>query len=211
METINNPVQDWAKMEGLLPCIVQDANTRQVLMLGYMNEAALVQTLQTGKVTFYSRSRQQLWTKGETSGNFLTLKSMAQDCDGDALLIMADPAGPVCHTGAENCFGTLETFDLKKLETIISQSIESGKETSYTAGLYAKGIRKIAQKVGEEAVETILEAECGEVSDFKNECADLLFHLLLLLRAKQLSLADIEAVLSERHQARKLATVNAAG
>ncbi len=192
---------DFKKGNGLVPVIVQDNTTRQVLMLGFMNAEAILKTEQEGRVTFFSRSRNELWTKGETSGNYLYVKKILTDCDSDSLLILADPAGPVCHTGSFSCFGndTAQGF-LYKLEEIISQRIKNETEGSYTNELFSKGINKIAQKVGEEAVELVIEAKDNNDNLFKNEAADLLYHLLILLKAKSVRLTDIENVLSERHR-----------
>ncbi len=192
---------NWNKVNGLIPCVVQDQSTLEVLMLGYMNEAALAESLVCGKLTFFSRSRQRLWTKGETSGNYLHINRIMLDCDADTLLVMVTPNGPVCHTGAQNCFGNEPVFTLQALQNIIGQRLAEGDASSYSVRLHQKGIRKIAQKVGEEAVEVVLEAEWGNDTDLKNESADLLYHLLLLLRARQISLAEIEAILQQRHQA----------
>lgn len=192
---------DFKKGNGLVPVIVQDNMTMQVLMLGFMNAEALSKTEQEGRVTFFSRSRKKLWTKGETSGNYLYVKEIRADCDSDSLLILANPAGPVCHTGSISCFGqdTARGF-LYKLEEIVSQRIDNETEGSYTNKVFSKGINKIAQKVGEEAVELIIEAKDNNDDLFKNEAADLLYHLLILLKAKSVSLTDIEKVLTERHR-----------
>ena len=192
---------DFKKGNGLVPVIVQDNTTMQVLMLGFMNSEALSKTEQEGRVTFFSRSRNMLWTKGETSGNYLYVKEIRADCDSDSLLILANPAGPVCHTGSFSCFGedTARGF-LYKLEEIISQRIDNETEGSYTNKIFSKGINKIAQKVGEEAVELVIEAKDNNDDQFKNEAADLLYHLLILLKAKSVSLTDIEKVLTERHR-----------
>jgi len=192
---------DFKKGNGLVPVIVQDNTTMQVLMLGFMNTEALSKTEQEGRITFFSRSRNKLWTKGETSGNYLYVKEIHADCDSDSLLILADPAGPVCHTGSISCFGqdTARGF-LYKLEEIVSQRIDNETEGSYTNKVFSKGINKIAQKVGEEAVELIIEAKDNNDDLFKNEAADLLYHLLILLKAKSVSLTDIEKVLTERHR-----------
>jgi phosphoribosyl-ATP pyrophosphohydrolase/phosphoribosyl-AMP cyclohydrolase len=192
---------DFKKGNGLVPVIIQDNTTMQVLMLGFMNKEALSKTEQEGRVTFFSRSRNKLWTKGETSGNYLYVKEIRADCDSDSILILADPAGPVCHTGSFSCFGeeTARGF-LYKLEEIISQRIDDDTEGSYTNKLFRKGINKIAQKVGEEAVELVIEAKDNNDDLFKNEAADLLYHLLILLKAKSVSLTDIEKVLCERHR-----------
>ncbi len=189
--------------DGLIPAIVQDLETRDVLMLGFMNEDAISRTHETGRVTFYSRSRNELWTKGETSGNFLEFVSMKADCDTDTLLIIARPAGPVCHTGAATCFGennsTHNATDLlKDLEGVIDSRRRENTEGSYVASLFEKGINKIAQKVGEEAVELVIEAKDDDSEAFKGEAADLLFHYLILLRAKDVSISDILGVLKSR-------------
>lgn len=193
---------DFSKYaDGLVPAIVQDYDTHKVLMLGFMNEAALHQTEQTGKVTFFSRSKQRLWTKGEESGHFLELKSIAEDCDHDTLLIKAHPQGPVCHTGADTCWSERNHSDnfLEYLEDIIRLRKQAAPEDSYVAGLFAKGINKIAQKVGEEAVEMVIEAKDDNAELFLNEAADLLFHYLLLVNAKGYNLQDVTAVLQKRH------------
>ena len=187
--------------DGLVPTIVQDATTNVVLMLGFMNKAALDKTYELGKVTFFSRSKQRLWTKGEESGNFLMVQEVLIDCDKDTLLVKAKPVGPVCHTGAATCFEEANQAPgfLPQLEAIIADRKNNPTESSYTASLFAKGINKIAQKVGEEAVELVIEAKDDNSELFKNEAADLLFHYLILLQAKGYSLGDIEAVLKERH------------
>lgn len=192
---------DFSKGNGLVPAIVQDAHTRRVLMLGYMNEEAFRETQITGRVTFFSRSKNRLWVKGETSGNYLLVKDILLDCDQDTLLILAEPKGPVCHTGSQDCFNQPENASgfIHKLESVISERAEASPEESYTAKLLQKGIQKIAQKVGEEAVETILEAQSGPDELLLSESADLLFHLLVLLKARGLSLKDVEAVLASRH------------
>lgn len=185
----------------LIPVIVQDASTNKVLMLGYMNEAAYNKTMVEEKVTFFSRSKQRLWTKGETSGNFLLLKEILHDCDNDCILIKANPAGPVCHTGADTCFNeTNEGSFLYQLEKIIQLRKETKQEGSYVNSLFKKGINKIAQKVGEEAVEVVIEAKDDNDELFKNEAADLLFHYLILLNAKGFSLTDVEQILRLRHK-----------
>jgi phosphoribosyl-ATP pyrophosphohydrolase/phosphoribosyl-AMP cyclohydrolase len=207
---------DFTKNNGLIPAIIQDAETDKVLMLGYMNEEALAKTQAEGIVTFYSRSKSRLWTKGETSGNFLTLVSIAADCDEDTLLIKVNPKGVVCHRGTETCFespltpeggifslperdGQGEAF-LFHLEKVIQEAKTNPREGSYTASLFAKGIHKIAQKVGEEAVEIVIEAMDNKDELFKNEGADLLYHFLVLVAAKGFTLKDIVAVLEERHR-----------
>jgi phosphoribosyl-ATP pyrophosphohydrolase/phosphoribosyl-AMP cyclohydrolase len=192
---------DFSKGGGLLPAIIQDEKTDVVLMLGYMNEEALARTREEGRVTFFSRSKERLWTKGETSGNFLEVVSIKEDCDQDTLLIRVRPKGPVCHTGADTCFG--EENRSRHFLDHLAKVIESrkGKEasSSYTASLFQKGIQKIAQKVGEEAVELILEAESGSDERLLNESADLIYHLKVLLSARELSLKDVEGLLRERH------------
>jgi len=192
---------DFTKGNGLVPVVIQDNNTMQVLMVGYMNEEALEKTEKEGKVTFFSRSKNRLWTKGETSGNFLFVKEIQADCDNDSLLIKANPAGPVCHTGTKSCFAaeTPKGF-IYQLENIINQRIDEDATDSYTNKLYKRGINKVAQKVGEEAVELIIEAKDNNTDLFKNEAADLIYHLLILLKSKGMSLQDIEEVLSARHK-----------
>lgn len=187
--------------DGLVPAIVQDFDTHKVLMMGFMNEAALKQTEETGKVTFYSRSKKRLWVKGEESGNFLEVKSLAVDCDYDTLLIKAHPLGPTCHTGADTCWSERNHHDnfLFYLEDIIRLRKSSADEKSYVRQLFAKGINKIAQKVGEEAVELVIEAKDNNDELFMNEAADLLFHYLLLLNAKGYTLQDVIYVLQQRH------------
>jgi phosphoribosyl-ATP pyrophosphohydrolase/phosphoribosyl-AMP cyclohydrolase len=193
---------DFAKYsDGLIPAIVQDASTGAVLMLGFMNAEALHATKATGRVTFYSRSKQRLWTKGETSGNFLDLVSISDDCDADTLLIKARPNGPVCHTGSATCFGESigRAIDfLEELEAVIEKRLASHIDESYVSKLYSKGINKIAQKVGEEAVETVIAAKDNDIEAFRNEAADLLFHYLILLQARNTRLEDVVAILKER-------------
>ncbi len=194
---------NFNKGDGLIPAVIQDNTTMQVLMVGYMNEEAYLKTIAEGRVTFFSRSKQRLWTKGESSGNFLTVKEILPDCDQDALLIRVVPAGPVCHLGTYSCFGDMEAKGfLYRLEKIINERIEEDAPDSYTNKLYRKGINKIAQKVGEEAVELVIEAKDNDIDLFKNEAADLLYHLLVLLRARSVELADIEELLSERHKSK---------
>jgi phosphoribosyl-ATP pyrophosphohydrolase/phosphoribosyl-AMP cyclohydrolase len=193
---------DWNKDNGLLPAIVQDGATSRVLMLGYMNREALEKTITSGKVTFFSRSKSRLWTKGETSGNFLLLDNIKLDCDNDTFLITAQPLGPACHNGTETCFGEGHEADLGflgSLENIITSRLTAAPDSSYVAKLVAKGIDKVAQKVGEEGVETALAAVLPSEENLKNEAADLLFHLMVLLKAKNLSLRDIVSVLEKRH------------
>ncbi|GGW94690.1 bifunctional phosphoribosyl-AMP cyclohydrolase/phosphoribosyl-ATP diphosphatase HisIE [Alteromonas halophila] len=192
----------WDKMDGLLPAIVQDATTGKVLMQGYMDKSALSKTLEEGKVTFYSRSKARLWTKGETSGNTLDLVSAAADCDNDSLLILARPNGPTCHTGSESCWFEDNTSDftfLADLERLLAARKDADPASSYTASLYGKGIKRIAQKVGEEGVETALAATVQDTEELKNEAADLLYHLTVLLQASDCSLSDVIAVLKGRH------------
>lgn len=189
--------------KGLIPAIIQDVNTNKVLMLGYMNNEALEQTLQTEKVTFYSRSKQRLWVKGEESGNFLSLVNIKNDCDNDALLVQVEPAGPTCHKGTGTCWGeenTGESNFLAQLESIIKQRKESEDEKSYVNSLFKKGINKIAQKVGEEAVEVVIEAKDNNDKLFLDESADLLFHYLILLQAKGFQLKDVVEVLEGRNK-----------
>lgn len=189
--------------DGLVPAIIQDAATQKVLMLGFMNQEALDKTEKEGKVTFFSRSKGRLWTKGEESGNYLLLKSLALDCDRDTLLIKAEPLGPVCHTGADTCWDEKnhnEDF-LTCLEEIIQQRRQQADPSgSYVASLFHKGINKIAQKVGEEAVELVIEAKDHDEHLFLNEAADLLFHYLILLNAKGYNLQDVTDILKERHK-----------
>jgi len=194
---------DFEKGNGLVPVIIQDSITAQVLMLGYMNEEAYEKTIETKLVTFYSRSKKRLWTKGEESGNLLNLISISQDCDNDSLLILANPIGPTCHKGYTSCFGdSKKSGFLYYLENVISQRIGSNAKDSYTNSLFHKGINKIAQKVGEEAIELIIESKDNNDTLFKGEAADLLFHYLLLLNKKGFNLKDIEAVLELRHESR---------
>jgi phosphoribosyl-AMP cyclohydrolase / phosphoribosyl-ATP pyrophosphohydrolase len=186
---------------GLVPAIIQDDKTGKVLMLGFMNEEALQKTKESGKVTFFSRSKNRLWTKGEESGNFLLLKNILPDCDNDTLLIKAEPLGPVCHTGADTCWNE-ENKDqdfLFYLEDVIDRRKKTSPDESYVASLFAKGVNKIAQKVGEEAVELVIEAKDNNEELFLNEAADLLFHYLILLNAKEHNLKDVIDVLKKRH------------
>lgn len=198
-QTINN--LDFEKGNGLIPAIIQDSKNQQVLMLGYMNREALEKTLDGGKVCFFSRSKNRLWVKGETSGNFLYVKAIIADCDNDTLLVKADPAGPVCHTGNQTCFNEepVKGF-LYKLQDIINQRITENEASSYTNKLYKKGMKKVAQKVGEEATELVIEAFDNRDDLFENEAADLLYHFLILLKAKGKKLEDIERVLLDRHK-----------
>lgn len=192
---------DFEKINGLVPAIVQHANTMQVLMLGYMNKEAVDKTIAEGKVTFFSRTKNRLWTKGEESGNYLLVDEILQDCDNDTLLIKAFPQGPTCHTGSTTCFNeeTPKGF-LYKLENIIEQRIADNDETSYTAKLFARGVNKVAQKVGEEAVELVIESKDNNLDLFKNEAADLLYHFIILLKTKNQKLEDIEEILKGRHK-----------
>lgn len=192
---------DYEKTGGLIPVIIQDAKTKNVLMLGYMNEAALTKTVETKFVTFYSRTKKRLWTKGETSGNYLEVVDITSDCDKDTLLILANPKGPVCHTGTETCFGTTNSssFDLNYLESIIQSRKKNPDSSSYTAELLKRGINKVAQKVGEEAVELVIEAKDNDKELFLGEAADLMYHYLVLLAAKDYELSEVLAVLKKRH------------
>tara|TARA_B100000482_G_scaffold56009_1_gene38280 strand:+ start:879 stop:1496 length:618 start_codon:yes stop_codon:yes gene_type:complete len=199
----NSNKLSWDKMDNLLPAIVQDALSGKVLMQGYMDQDALAKTLETGKVTFFSRSKQRLWTKGETSGNTLDLVSVACDCDQDSLLVLANPNGPTCHTGVESCWfdGNTPAFTfLADLERVLAARKDADPKSSYTASLYNKGIKRIAQKVGEEGVETALAATVRDKEELKNEAADLLYHLTVLLQASDMSLNDALDVLRERHK-----------
>jgi len=188
--------------DGLVPAIIQDYKTSKVLMLGFMNAEALSRTMQEGRVTFYSRSKKRLWTKGEESGNYLLVKSVMSDCDNDTLLIKAEPLGPVCHTGADTCWSEKNHSEdfLFYLEDIIKVRRTGTDEKSYVRQLFRKGINKIAQKVGEEAIETVIEAKDDNKELFLNEAADLLFHYLVLLQAKDFKLDDVISVLKQRHQ-----------
>lgn len=193
---------DFSKYtDGLVPAIVQDAISGKVLMLGFMNEEAFSKTNAEGKITFYSRTKQRLWTKGETSNNFLFVKEILADCDNDTLLIKASPTGPVCHTGADTCFNeSNSSFSLEKLERIIVDRKNNPTDSSYTSSLFAKGINKIAQKVGEEAVELVIESKDDNKEKFLGEAADLLYHYLVLLKAKNYKLEDVVNVLAQRHK-----------
>ena len=195
---------DWAKGDGLLPAIVQHARTGEVLMLGYMNAEALETTRRTGHVTFFSRSRQRLWTKGESSGHVLALVSLRADCDADTLLVGALPHGPTCHTGTASCFGDdvrPPLGFLAELDAVVTQRHAERPDGSYTTRLFDGGVRRIAQKVGEEGVETALAGVAQDDAELLGEAADLLFHLTVLLRARDLSLADVAALLARRHTA----------
>ena len=190
---------DFSKTNGLVPAIIQDYQTRQVLMLGYMNEEALQKTLKENIVTFFSRSKNRLWTKGETSGNYLKVVSIKEDCDQDTLLIKVIPSGPTCHNGTTSCFADETPLPfLNQLEQVIEDRIANQNANSYVASLFQKGINKIAQKVGEEAVELVIESKDNNPDLFLNEAADLLFHYLLLLKAKGFGLTDVETILKSR-------------
>ncbi|MFT2009426.1 bifunctional phosphoribosyl-AMP cyclohydrolase/phosphoribosyl-ATP diphosphatase HisIE [Pontibacter sp. 13R65] len=200
---------DFEKAGGLVPAVIQDDLTGQVLMLGYMNQEALEKTQQEGLVTFFSRTKNRLWTKGETSNNTLEVISIAKDCDSDSLLIKVKPNGPTCHTGSTSCFGEEESANraaairfIAQLEGVIHQRKINPEEGSYTNFLFNRGINKIAQKVGEEAVETVIDAVAGELETMKGEAADLLYHLLVLLAATDLELKDVVTILQERHKAK---------
>lgn len=192
---------DFNKGNGLVPVVIQDNGTLQVLMVGYMNKEALEKTGNEKIVTFFSRSKNRLWTKGETSGNYLYVEEILTDCDNDSILIRVNPVGPVCHTGSTSCFGeeTAKGF-IYNLEQVINQRIDDDATNSYTNKLYKKGLNKVAQKVGEEAVELIIEAKDNDLELFKNEAADLIYHLLILLKAKTINLESIEEVLQKRHK-----------
>ncbi|MDR2919066.1 MAG: bifunctional phosphoribosyl-AMP cyclohydrolase/phosphoribosyl-ATP diphosphatase HisIE [Tannerella sp.] len=195
---------DFNKQGGLIPAIIQDAQTNKILMLGFMNEEAYQKTVETNKVTFFSRTKQRLWTKGETSGNYLHVVNILKDCDDDTLLIKANPAGPVCHTGTDTCFGETNTPDqilfLKYLQDFIDRRYKEMPEGSYTTSLFQKGINRMAQKVGEEAVETVIEATNGTENGFIYEASDLLYHLIVLLTSKGMRLETLADELKKRHK-----------
>ncbi|MFR2919295.1 MAG: bifunctional phosphoribosyl-AMP cyclohydrolase/phosphoribosyl-ATP diphosphatase HisIE [Proteus mirabilis] len=193
---------DWQKVDNLMPVIIQNAISGDVLMLGYMDKAALEMTLNSGKVTFYSRTKQRLWTKGETSGNFLKLVDIYPDCDNDTLLILARPIGPTCHNGTESCFAPAQSQwgFLYELENLLRERKSASPDSSYTAQLYASGTKRIAQKVGEEGVETALAATVNDREELKNEASDLLYHLMVLLQDQSLSLSDVIDCLQKRHK-----------
>ena len=194
---------DFSKNNGLIPVIIQDNQTQQVLMLGYMNDEALQKTQQENIVTFFSRSKNRLWTKGETSGNFLKVVSIKEDCDQDALLIKVTPNGPTCHNGTISCFANEAPISfLKELENVIEERISNPSSESYVTSLFQKGINKIAQKVGEEAIELVIESKDDEADLFLGEAADLLFHYLVLLKAKGFGLENVEAILKNRMKKR---------
>ncbi|WP_443943799.1 bifunctional phosphoribosyl-AMP cyclohydrolase/phosphoribosyl-ATP diphosphatase HisIE [Pedobacter sp. AW1-32] len=199
--TIDINSLDWEKTAGLLPVIIQDYKTLEVLMLGYMNAEALEKTQAEGKVTFFSRSKNRLWTKGETSNNFLYVKEIFKDCDNDTILIKADAVGPTCHTGSRSCFATdFNQNFIFELENIITDRYENPVEGSYINKMRSKGLNKIAQKVGEEGVETVIAALAETEEEFIGEASDLVFHLLFLLKEKGLSIQDIAKNLEKRHQ-----------
>ena len=194
---------DFNKLGGLIPAIVQDAQTNVVLMLGFMNEEAYQKTLETNKVTFYSRTKQRLWTKGETSGNFLNVIKIFADCDNDTVLIKANPVGPACHTGADTCFGETNKdgiYFLQYLQEFINRRFIEKPEGSYTTTLFEKGVNRMAQKVGEEAVETVIEATNGTDDNFIYEASDLIYHLIVLLTSKGYTIGDLAVELKKRHK-----------
>ncbi|MDW8797892.1 bifunctional phosphoribosyl-AMP cyclohydrolase/phosphoribosyl-ATP diphosphatase HisIE [Staphylococcus pseudoxylosus] len=195
---MNTPQPDFSK--GLLPAILQDVNTKQVLMLGYMNEAAYQQTLTSGVVCFYSRSKDRLWTKGETSGNTQIIKDIHLDCDQDTLLIDVIPNGPTCHTGSQSCFNTPIPFNVQQLEQTVTTSAKSNKENSYTQYLLNEGLEKITKKFGEESFEVVIGAMKNDREEVTNETADLMYHLFVLLHALDIKFDDVEQVLAQRHQ-----------
>ncbi len=191
---------DFSKLNGLVPCVVQDAHSNIVLMVVFMNAEALDKTIRQKRVTFFSRSKQRLWTKGETSGNFLELVDITADCDQDTLLVKAHPVGPACHTGADTCFNEPNSgWSIAALEKVIEERKNNPKPGSYTNTLFSSGLNKVAQKVGEEAVELVIEAKDDNKELFLNEAADLMYHYIVLLQAKGFSLADVEGVLKKRH------------
>ncbi len=194
---------DWDKVDGLMPAIVQDAFNGKVLMLGYMNQAALTKTLEIGQVTFFSRTKERLWTKGETSGDVLSLQDISVDCDNDTLLVMATPAGPTCHLGTQSCFKDSAGFDLDfigHLNSVIDGRYNNPDEKSYTASLFKSGVKRMAQKVGEEGVEVALAAATDDRDELINESSDLLYHLLVLLRGKDVPVSEVMDNLRKRHR-----------
>lgn len=202
MNSVKVAQLDWEKVDNLMPVVIQNAISGDVLMLGYMNKEALNVTLESGNVTFYSRTKQRLWTKGETSGNFLKLVNIYPDCDNDTLLILANPIGPTCHNGTESCFAPAQSQwgFLYELENLLRERKNASPDSSYTARLYASGTKRIAQKVGEEGVETALAATVNDREELKNEASDLLYHLMVLLQDQSLSLSDVIGCLQERHK-----------
>lgn len=204
INSLRSMALDFEKMNGLVPAIIQDANTAKVLMLGFMNEEAYTKTLETGKVTFFSRTKNRLWTKGEESGNFLHVVSVKEDCDQDTLLIQVEPVGPVCHTGTDTCWGEKNeqpVLFLKLLQDFITKRYNEMPEGSYTTSLFQSGVNKMAQKVGEEAVETVIEACNGTDDRLIYEGADLIYHLIVLLTSKGYSIEDLARELEGRHSA----------
>ena len=194
---------DFNKLGGLIPAVIQDIKTQKVLMLGFMNEEAFIKTRENGKVTFFSRTKNRLWTKGEESGNFLNVEEIISDCDNDTLLIKVTPVGPACHAGDDTCFKEENKPSygfLSELEKVILDRKGNPDEKSYTSSLFMRGIDKIAQKVGEEAVEVVIEAKNNNDADFINECSDLLYHLLVLKAAKNISLEEVVENLKKRHR-----------
>lgn len=194
---------DWQKVDSLMPAIIQDSNSGEVLMLGYMNQEALAVTLELGKVTFFSRTKQRLWTKGESSKNYLLVKEISKDCDNDALLITAQPCGPTCHLGSESCFITEHKPAINfiaKLDKLLAERKNADPEKSYTASLFARGTKRCAQKVGEEGVEVALAAVAKDREELVNESADLLYHLLVLLQKEEVPLTEITQCLESRHK-----------
>ncbi len=194
---------DFDKMDGLVPAIIQDNITQKVLMLGFMNQAAFEKTQEIGKVTFFSRTKNRLWTKGEESGNFLNVVSISKDCDNDTLLIKVNPVGPVCHTGEDTCFNEKNVSDiyfLKYLQDFITKRYKEMPEGSYTTSLFKKGVNRMAQKVGEEAVETVIEATNGTDEGFIYEASDLIYHLIVLLTSKDHTIEDLAVELQKRHK-----------
>lgn len=196
---------DWEKVDGLVPAIVQDFQSSQVLMMGYMNPEALQKTLETEQVTFFSRTKERLWTKGESSGNVLQLKNIALDCDNDTLLVLVNPVGPTCHTGTTTCFDAdnqeaSQLVWLHQLESLLAERKDADPDSSYTASLYARGTKRISQKVGEEGVEVALAATSGDKAELVCESADLIYHLMVLLQDQGLSMNDVINKLKERHK-----------
>lgn len=202
MMELNSKSLHWEKGGGLLPAIIQDPSSQQILMLGYMNEEALTNTMETGKVTFFSRSKGRLWTKGESSGHELHVEKIETDCDRDSILVMARPLGPTCHRGTVSCFDGEASLDLSflaRLDGIIDERYRTRPQGSYTTQLFERGIDRMAQKVGEEAVETVIAAKNSDTAELVSESADLIYHLMVLLRGRELSLTDVVACLRQRH------------